>query len=203
MGNIYFIWGYFLFPQLVTLALMEGSVFNLRCKQVIDLGVIAHPGSYLRDVWNMMDALVVICAIISFIFDMTWVVVVVTSHASLTTRRLQSVVACLPSYLLSQYKPWTSVALCGIHWCVQWDTTKLHRSNLKFKGSFTRRAFDACRCGRQLRCGKVKLFLFLAALQQCAAATCGFPANLWPSEWAFKCLTQRKSFHKKWLGKNK
>jgi hypothetical protein len=38
---------------------------------VIDLGVIAHPGSYLRDVWNMMDALVVICAIISFIFDMT------------------------------------------------------------------------------------------------------------------------------------
>lgn len=38
--------------------------------QVIDLGVIAHPGSYLRDIWNLMDALVVICAIISFVFDM-------------------------------------------------------------------------------------------------------------------------------------
>ncbi|CAB4069401.1 CACNA1B [Lepeophtheirus salmonis] len=39
--------------------------------KVIDLGLIAHPGSYLRDVWNLMDALVVICASISFIFDMT------------------------------------------------------------------------------------------------------------------------------------
>lgn len=39
--------------------------------QVIDLGVIAHPGSYLRDIWNLMDALVVICASISFVFDMT------------------------------------------------------------------------------------------------------------------------------------
>ena len=38
--------------------------------QVIDLGVIAHPGSYLRDIWNLMDALVVICASISFLFDM-------------------------------------------------------------------------------------------------------------------------------------
>ena len=39
--------------------------------QVIDLGVIAHPGSYLRDVWNLMGALVVVCASISFVFEMT------------------------------------------------------------------------------------------------------------------------------------
>ena len=45
------------------------SIFLLNF-QVIDLGVIAHPGSYLRDIWNLMDALVVICAIISFVFDM-------------------------------------------------------------------------------------------------------------------------------------
>ena len=43
----------------------------LSTAQVIDLGVIAHPGSYLRDVWNLMDAVVVICACISFVFVMT------------------------------------------------------------------------------------------------------------------------------------
>ncbi|KAK7007293.1 hypothetical protein SK128_018339, partial [Halocaridina rubra] len=30
--------------------------------KVIDLGVIFHPGSYLRDFWNIMDSVVVICA---------------------------------------------------------------------------------------------------------------------------------------------
>jgi hypothetical protein len=45
--------------------------FILLPSQVVDLGVIAHPGSYLRDVWNLMDALVVVCASISFIFEMT------------------------------------------------------------------------------------------------------------------------------------
>ena len=39
--------------------------------QVVDVGLIAHEGSYLRDMWNMMDALVVICATLSFIFAMT------------------------------------------------------------------------------------------------------------------------------------
>ncbi|XP_043464353.1 voltage-dependent calcium channel type A subunit alpha-1 isoform X7 [Leptopilina heterotoma] len=39
--------------------------------KVIDLGVILHPGSYLREFWNVMDAIVVICAAVSFAFDMT------------------------------------------------------------------------------------------------------------------------------------
>ena len=34
--------------------------------KVIDLGVILHPGSYCRDIWNILDAIVVICAILSF-----------------------------------------------------------------------------------------------------------------------------------------
>ncbi|KAK8724874.1 hypothetical protein OTU49_010957 [Cherax quadricarinatus] len=38
--------------------------------KVIDLGVIFHPGSYLRDFWNIMDSVVVICAAVSFCFDM-------------------------------------------------------------------------------------------------------------------------------------
>ncbi|VVC29317.1 Voltage-dependent calcium channel, alpha-1 subunit,Voltage-dependent L-type calcium channel, IQ- [Cinara cedri] len=37
--------------------------------KVIDLGVILHPGSYLREFWNIMDAVVVICAFASFIFQ--------------------------------------------------------------------------------------------------------------------------------------
>lgn len=36
--------------------------------KIIDLGVIFHPGSYLRDFWNIMDAIVVVCALLSFAF---------------------------------------------------------------------------------------------------------------------------------------
>ena len=38
--------------------------------KVIDYGVILHPGSYLRELWNVMDMLVVSCAITSFMMDM-------------------------------------------------------------------------------------------------------------------------------------
>ncbi|XP_023311464.1 voltage-dependent calcium channel type A subunit alpha-1 [Anoplophora glabripennis] len=37
--------------------------------KIIDLGVILHPGSYLRELWNIMDAVVVICALVSMGFD--------------------------------------------------------------------------------------------------------------------------------------
>lgn len=36
--------------------------------KVIDLGVMLHPGSYGRDFWNVLDAIVVICALIAFAF---------------------------------------------------------------------------------------------------------------------------------------
>ncbi|XP_077299455.1 calcium voltage-gated channel subunit cacophony [Arctopsyche grandis] len=39
--------------------------------KIVDLGVILHPGAYLREFWNIMDAVVVICAAVSFGFDMT------------------------------------------------------------------------------------------------------------------------------------
>ena len=38
--------------------------------KIIDYGVILHPGSYLRELWNVMDMLVVSCAITSFTMDM-------------------------------------------------------------------------------------------------------------------------------------
>lgn len=42
--------------------------FNHLCQtvcmfKIIDLGVIMHPGSYFRNVWNVLDAIVVICAV--------------------------------------------------------------------------------------------------------------------------------------------
>lgn len=40
--------------------------------KVVDLGIILHPGSYLREFWNVMDAVVVICAAVSFGFDMRY-----------------------------------------------------------------------------------------------------------------------------------
>ncbi|XP_063907007.1 voltage-dependent calcium channel type A subunit alpha-1 isoform X5 [Zophobas morio] len=37
--------------------------------KIVDLGIILHPGSYLREFWNIMDAAVVICALVSMGFD--------------------------------------------------------------------------------------------------------------------------------------
>ncbi|XP_046452679.1 voltage-dependent calcium channel type A subunit alpha-1-like isoform X9 [Daphnia pulex] len=37
--------------------------------KVIDLGVVFHPGSYCRDLWNILDATVVICALVAFAFS--------------------------------------------------------------------------------------------------------------------------------------
>lgn len=40
--------------------------------KIIDLGLLLHPGSYLRDFWNFMDSVVVICAIVSIVFDLLY-----------------------------------------------------------------------------------------------------------------------------------
>lgn len=36
--------------------------------KILDLGVVLHPGSYCRDFWNILDALVVCCALVAFMF---------------------------------------------------------------------------------------------------------------------------------------
>ncbi|VDO90028.1 unnamed protein product [Schistosoma margrebowiei] len=35
--------------------------------KVIDLGVVLHPGSYFRDTWNILDAIVVFFALVAFV----------------------------------------------------------------------------------------------------------------------------------------
>lgn len=55
--------------------------------KIVDLGIILHPGSYLREFWNIMDAVVVICAAVSFGFDM--------SYVSLTTLQLINISLCV------------------------------------------------------------------------------------------------------------
>jgi hypothetical protein len=37
--------------------------------KIIDLGIIAHPGAYCRDIWNILDAIVVICALVAIAFS--------------------------------------------------------------------------------------------------------------------------------------
>jgi len=37
--------------------------------KMIDLGMICHEGSYFRDIWNVLDFVVVSCAIFSFAFS--------------------------------------------------------------------------------------------------------------------------------------
>lgn len=45
------------------------AIFAIECMlKMLDLGMFLHPGSYLRDVWNVMDICVVSCAILSFYF---------------------------------------------------------------------------------------------------------------------------------------
>ncbi|CAI9738066.1 voltage-dependent calcium channel type A subunit alpha-1-like isoform X9 [Octopus vulgaris] len=37
--------------------------------KIVDLGIILHPGAYCRDAWNILDATVVICALVAFAFS--------------------------------------------------------------------------------------------------------------------------------------
>ncbi|XP_073986797.1 calcium voltage-gated channel subunit cacophony isoform X7 [Rhodnius prolixus] len=39
--------------------------------KILDMGIILHPGSYLREFWNIMDAVVVICAAVSLGFELS------------------------------------------------------------------------------------------------------------------------------------
>ncbi|XP_076342693.1 voltage-dependent calcium channel type A subunit alpha-1-like isoform X3 [Tachypleus tridentatus] len=36
--------------------------------KIVDQGVVLHPGSYCRDPWNILDAIVVICALVAFAY---------------------------------------------------------------------------------------------------------------------------------------
>ena len=54
--------------------------------QIVDQGVILHRCSYLRDFWNVMDALVVVCAAVQATFDLTSVVVMAQRHWPLGPR---------------------------------------------------------------------------------------------------------------------
>lgn len=56
--------------------------------KVIDQGVILHPGSYGRDIWNILDSIVVICALVAFAVGYV--------HSSLISH-LHHVLCSLPS----------------------------------------------------------------------------------------------------------
>lgn len=37
--------------------------------QIIDMGVLFHPGAYMRDLWNILDATVVLFALIAIAYS--------------------------------------------------------------------------------------------------------------------------------------
>ncbi|XP_013405220.1 voltage-dependent calcium channel type A subunit alpha-1 [Lingula anatina] len=37
--------------------------------KIVDLGILFHPGAYFRDLWNILDATVVTCALVAFAFS--------------------------------------------------------------------------------------------------------------------------------------
>ncbi|PAA86585.1 hypothetical protein BOX15_Mlig012532g2 [Macrostomum lignano] len=39
--------------------------------KIVDLGIILHPGAYCRDLWNILDATVVLCALFAFVINRT------------------------------------------------------------------------------------------------------------------------------------
>lgn len=41
--------------------------------KVVDQGVFLHPGSYCRDFWNIIDSIVVICALFAIAFTVLYV----------------------------------------------------------------------------------------------------------------------------------
>lgn len=70
--------------------------------QVVDLGVVLHPWAYFRDLWNVLDALVVLCALIAFAF--LWVLTTALKNFLLT--------ALEPSILVMSL-----LSLCHGHSC--------------------------------------------------------------------------------------
>lgn len=50
--------------------------------KIVDLGILFHPGAYLRDLWNIMDAAVVICALVSFGFEIGYDVYLIICNVS-------------------------------------------------------------------------------------------------------------------------
>uniref|UniRef100_T1HGE4 Voltage-dependent calcium channel type A subunit alpha-1 n=1 Tax=Rhodnius prolixus TaxID=13249 RepID=T1HGE4_RHOPR len=47
------------------------NYFDYAFTGILDMGIILHPGSYLREFWNIMDAVVVICAAVSLGFELS------------------------------------------------------------------------------------------------------------------------------------
>lgn len=67
--------------------------------KVVDLGIILHPGSYLREFWNIMDAVVVICAAVSFGFDMRYAICFQRYHFKFSTC-FKCAFFCVRNYIL-------------------------------------------------------------------------------------------------------
>lgn len=58
-----------LLPQVgAVLGKVEGSEHTFLSPQMIDLGLVLHQGAYFRDLWNILDFIVVSGALVAFAF---------------------------------------------------------------------------------------------------------------------------------------
>ena len=57
---------YSIFCEVWSLNLETLGKENISILQILDRGFILHPGSYMRDYWNVMDITVVSCSMVSF-----------------------------------------------------------------------------------------------------------------------------------------
>lgn len=56
----------------LVLPLFSEMSCTLKCvfpPQMIDLGLLLHPGAYFRDLWNILDFIVVSGALVAFAFS--------------------------------------------------------------------------------------------------------------------------------------
>lgn len=58
----------FAIEMLLKVKLFIAKMINEKILQLIDQGILLHPGSYCRDFWNILDGVVVCCALVAFGF---------------------------------------------------------------------------------------------------------------------------------------
>ena len=80
--------------------------------KVIDQGVILHPGSYGRDFWNILDSIVVICALIAFAVG--WVVRLLSLMSHFLSIEVKTSMINRQDRLLFVLTFWREDRLCSV-----------------------------------------------------------------------------------------
>ncbi|GBP83736.1 Voltage-dependent calcium channel type A subunit alpha-1 [Eumeta japonica] len=103
--------------------------------KVVDLGVLFHPGAYLRDLWNIMDAAVVICALVSFGFEIGGVKKGAGQNLS-TIKSLRVLRVLRPLKTIKRVPKLKAVFDCVVNSLKNIDVLKFDKSHRANRGSY-------------------------------------------------------------------